>query len=342
MVASPQVLLVGSVPLSSNEETFRSIAKALPTQLKRIPDGETGHRSNFIAWQHPVFPINVVQPRWGGQPPKEKPNFKYAASDLKPTGYDDAAISSYAVFERLQGESVIPSNVRFQVGLPTPATAVRGFVETDYCAEIEPLYEERLLQAAKRIQGEIPHSKLTLQWDLPFEIGMLEVERGRLSEPLNGPYFSDVQSGIIERLARLAQSVASDVEMGFHICYGDMGHVHFVEPDNIGLMVSLANEIHRRISPIHPISYIHMPVPKGRTDDAYFKPLQSLAIDHETQLYLGVVHPGDEDGTKARLEAAKKVYSGGIGVASECGLGRTPREELESILAISAIVVSLH
>lgn len=338
MAPSPQVLFIGSVPLSSNEETFRTLAKALPTQLKRIPDGETSHRANFIGWQRPVFPTNVVQPRWGGQPPKEKADFKYTVSDLKPTGYDGAAIASYAIFEKLQAESVIPSNARFQVGLPTPATTVRGFVETEYCAEIEPLYEERLLQAAKRIQAEIPHSKLTLQWDLPYDVAMIEVERGRLIDPFNDPYFSDVESGTIDRLARLAQSVAPDVEMGFHICYGDLYHVHFVEPDNMDLMVSLANAIQKRISPIHRISYIHMPVPKGRTDDAYFQPLQSLAIDPETQLYLGVVHPGDEDGTKARLEVAKKAYSGGIGVATECGLGRTPREELDSILTISARV----
>ena len=338
MAASPQVLLIGSIPLSSSEETFRTIARALPTQLKRIPDGETGLRGNFIGWQHNSFPINVVQPRWGGRPPDKRTDFHYTTSDLKPTGYDDIATTSYSVFKKLQHDSVIPSGVRFQVCLPTPATVVRGFVETAYCAEIEPLYENRLLLAAKRIQDEIPHSELTLQWDLPFEIAMLEVEKGRLDEPLNAPYFSSVQAGIVDRLARLAQCVAPDVELGFHVCYGDMGHVHFVEPENIGVMVSLANDIHKRISPIHSISYIHMPVPKGWNDDAYFKPLQSLVIHHETQLYLGVVHPGDEDGTKARLEAAKKFYSGAIGVASECGLGRTPKEELEGILAISATV----
>lgn len=35
------------------------------------------------------------------------------------TGYDDAAIESYAIFKRLREEGIIPQGVRFQVGLPS-------------------------------------------------------------------------------------------------------------------------------------------------------------------------------------------------------------------------------
>lgn len=254
---------------------------------------------------------------------------------MKPTGYDESSITSYAIFRQLQQDSVIPQGVRFQVGLPSPLGVVRGFVESDYCSEIEPLYEHHLLQALDRIQDHIPRKSLTIQWDIPFEVAMLEYESGQLKDPFLAPYFPNVQEGILDRLIRLASKVAADVEMGFHLCYGDFGHVHFVEPEDTAMIVNLANEIILRISPVHAISYIHMPVPKSRTDRAYFEPLNSLRLG-KTQLYLGLVHPHDKDGTKARIAACKEVFSGEFGIASECGMGRTPREDFDSILAISA------
>ena len=49
------VHLAGSVPLGSAEEVFRRVAGALGDRLRRIPDGETGPRSDWILWQYPVF-----------------------------------------------------------------------------------------------------------------------------------------------------------------------------------------------------------------------------------------------------------------------------------------------
>jgi len=40
--AARQVLLVGSVPLDSAEQVFRTAVSILGTCLRRIPDGETG------------------------------------------------------------------------------------------------------------------------------------------------------------------------------------------------------------------------------------------------------------------------------------------------------------
>lgn len=80
-----------------------------------------------------------------------------------------------------------------------------------------------------------------------------------------------------------------------------------------------------------------MPVPKDRNDAAYFAPLEELKLQDNTQLFLGLIHHADEDGTRRRVEAAEKVVKK-FGVATECGMGRTPPEELESILKICAAV----
>src|SRR5579864_1267581 len=45
------VHLLGSVPLENAEEVFRTVSSILGGRLRRIPDGETGVRINWIGWQ---------------------------------------------------------------------------------------------------------------------------------------------------------------------------------------------------------------------------------------------------------------------------------------------------
>jgi len=45
------VHLVGSVPLSGAEEVFRTASAILGERLRRLPDGETGDRTNRFGWQ---------------------------------------------------------------------------------------------------------------------------------------------------------------------------------------------------------------------------------------------------------------------------------------------------
>ena len=49
------VHLVGSVPLEGSEAVFRATAAALGPWLERLPDGETGRRTNWIEWQIPML-----------------------------------------------------------------------------------------------------------------------------------------------------------------------------------------------------------------------------------------------------------------------------------------------
>lgn len=203
------------------------------------------------------------------------------------------------------------------------------------CAQVDLLYQERLLQALQHIQEKIPASDLTIQFDLPAEISLLEYQRGNTEDKYWKLYFLLVKAGIVQRLVALAAAVKYDVEMGYHLCYGDMGHVHFVQPPDTGLMVDLVNTIVQKIGPDHRVAYVHMPVPKDRQDEAYFKPLRSLEL-YGTKLFLGVVHANEESGTKKRLEAAQAAFPNIAGVGTECGMGRTPTEELDNILKICA------
>jgi hypothetical protein len=76
-------------------------------------------------------------------------------------------------------------------------------------------------------------------------------------------------------IARLAAAVPPDVELGFHLCYGDLDAKHFVEPVDSTKMVEMANLMVRSVP--RSVTWIHMPVPMDRTDDAFYVPLKSCS-----------------------------------------------------------------
>ena len=131
---------------------------------------------------------------------------------------------------------------------------------------------------------------------------------------------------VLERIAALCAAVPSDLELGFHLCYGDFGAKHFIEPQDTAKLVEMANALTKRIG--HPVSYIHMPVPAARSDHAYFRPLGDLQLGSATKLYLGLVHASDgADGTRKRIAAAQR-YVRRFGIASECGMARARTPEV--------------
>lgn len=331
------VHLVGSVPLGSAEEVFRITSSILGGRLRRIPDGEIGVRTNWIGWQiqflaaNPHFEVIPPDPNTYAPLPHIKLRSPVPSSEIRfdRLGYADAAIASYAVFSQLKRAEVIPNHCRFQVSLPTPLAPVRAFVVPEDQAEVEPAYEAAMFAELDRIAATIPHDELAIQWDVAVEFGLLE------------GVFADspqVKQGIIERLIRIGERVPADVELGYHLCYGDAGHKHFKEPEDTSKLVEVANAVSAGVK--RTINWIHLPVPRNRTDDAYFAPLRNLQLHPETELYLGLVHYTDGvEGTRRRIEAAQRVVTD-FGVATECGFGRRPAETIPDLLRIHSEVAA--
>jgi hypothetical protein len=73
-------------------------------------------------------------------------------------------------------------------------------------------------------------------------------------------------------------------------------------------------------------------VPKPRTDEAFFVPLDKLTLRPETDLYLGLVHHNDDAGNKARLAAGRR-HAKVDGIGTECGMARGDPARLPSLLA---------
>jgi SAM-dependent methyltransferase len=327
--------LAGSVPLATAEDVFRRVAASLGDRLRRIPDGETGPRSDWILWQYPVFssrPEFVVGPP--GEAgyrtlPKLRLRDGVAAREvqLDGLGYAETAIASYRLFARLKRDGVVPSHCRLQVCLPTPLAPVSAFVAPEHQAQIEPIYEAVMLRELAAILAAVPADQLAIQWDARVEFAMLE--------GLTAAWFSEVRAGVLERLLRLARHVPADVELGFHLCYGDEAHGHFVELQDCRKLVEIANALAASLS--RPLNWIHMPVPRGM-DDERLAPLSSLTLAPGTELYLGLLHADDGvGGARARIAAASR-HVRGFGVATDCGWGRGGSDAVDGLLKLHRAV----
>ena len=146
----------------------------------------------------------------------------------------------------------------------------------------------------------------------------------------------------VDALRRIASDVKPEVEMGFHLCYGDIEHKHFVEPRDTRLLVELANKLFEEVHQVHRISWIHIPVPKDRKDAGYFAPLKNLHLPPETEIFMGLLHAHDLVGSLDRINAASEALSKDFGVATECGMGRTGQEDSANLLSIAALVSNPH
>ncbi|MBT3549572.1 MAG: hypothetical protein HOO19_17235 [Rhodospirillaceae bacterium] len=325
--------LVGSAPYDTADESFRAAMEHLGGHLKRLPDGEVGERDTWIRWQNkrigqsPQMRVSKTENIYVPFPPYEiVPGVTSADEIVFPNlGYGDAAISSYGVFEKLTIEGIIPGDKRFMVGLPTPLSVAAFYVEPRSRDLFEQAYSRALGQEFDKMLETIPAHRLSIQWEVVSEFGLLE---GLMENHLG----DDMLDAITTRLAGLIDLVPENVEAGIHLCYGDSGHKHFIEPTDAGHLVDVANGAANKAK--RPIAWIHLPVPRERDDAAYFAPLANLALSPETELYLGLVHAtGGKEGTMRRLKAATAVVSD-FGIATECGLGRRERESIPDLLGI--------
>ena len=250
---------------------------------------------------------------------------------LKRIGFADAALASYEVFATLREQGAIPEHVRFQVCIPSPIAPMTILIEEGSRAAVEPAHLRQLHSEIAEIVEHIPHERLAIQWDVCQDVGIWE--------GFYPAYFDDPRSGVIERLHACAQIVPDDVEVGFHLCYGDFQHRHFMSPRDLGVATEMANRLAAAAG--RTIDWIHVPVPIDRDDDAYFAPLQALEIAPQTELYIGLIHYDDGlDGARRRIATARR-HREGFGIATECGFGRRAPETISPLLRLHADVAAL-
>ena len=336
------VHLVGSVPMAGPREVFETVSAALGARLKRIPDGETGERLNWITWLEPVFADNAALEKsdevfrvhaTGVARTRYRLKPGVAARDVRfgNLSYADNAEAAYREFAALKRAGKIAAGCRFQIDLVPAHSVIWLFLQDDLHAPLDPLYNEAVKREIDKIAARLPHGEIAIQFDVASAV-FARLERNDVSG--YGRSKQETQATFARILTDLANHVPADIELLFHFCYGDSNHKHVVEPTDMADMVELANRLSQNIS--RPIALIHMPVPRGRSDEAYFAPLKDLKLKPGTQLCLGVVHHTDGlAGTRRRMATAEKFVRD-FSIGTECGFGRRQPETIPELLRIHA------
>jgi hypothetical protein len=342
-----EVHLVGSVPMASAEAVFAAVGAALGSRLKRIPDGETGKRLDWITWLEPIFADNPAMElsdevfklhATASARRRYRLRRGRTAADLR---FDDLfyagfACDSYTVFKRLRDAGQVPAGARLQVDLVPAHSVLWLFMAEALQDAADPLYNEALEREIDKLATAIPQADLAIQFDVASAV-FARLQRGDYAP--YGKTRDEALARFVAILAKLGERVPRGVELLYHFCYGDSNHRHVVEPKDMADMVEVANALSRAVA--RPIDLIHMPVPKDRGDDAYFAPLRGLTLRPETRLSLGLVHhSGGIEGTKRRIATAKK-YEPDFSVATECGFGRRDPATIPELLKIHAEAADL-
>lgn len=329
--------LIGSIPLASSEDVFRTLSSELGRHLKRIPDGETGERSRWVYFQrqmlldHPAMELDPTVPpykfvQWDGKVVREIEQVRFKAG-VDPatvffeTGYDRAALESWEVFARLRSSGVVAPAMRFQVCLPTPHASGYLYVSGPARDTYFGVYERALKAALANIVKAVPAADLSIQWDVCQEV--LAFEGYFKDRP---PHYKKQTFGM---LGRLGDAVPADVELGYHLCYGSPRDEHLVQPKDAGILAEMMEGIVAATK--RHVDFLHIPVPKDRTDDAYYAPLKAWKRPAGTRLYLGLLHHDDEAGDRARVAVARRFVDD-FGLSAECGWGRTEPGRLPGLL----------
>jgi len=340
------VHLVGSVPLRDVREVFTTVSGALGQCLKRMPDGETGERSDWITWLEPAFAENPALEKsdelfrvhaTGTARVRYKLRAGKTVDDVQFDNlfYADIAKASYAEFAALKTQGVILKHVRFQIDLVPAHSVIWLFLQDDLHQPLDPIYNEALKREIDKIAAVLPHDQIAIQFDVASAV-FARLQRGEPST--YGKTRADMLASFSRILTALANHVPGDIELLFHFCYGDSNHKHVVEPADMGDMVDVANRLCADVG--RSVELIHMPVPRDRSDDAYFAPLARLRLRPETELSLGLVHYTDGvAGTRRRLATAER-HADRFSIATECGFGRRDPATITELLRIHAEVAA--
>jgi len=334
------IYLVGSVPLSSAAEVFETVGGLFGSRIRRIPDGETGERSDWITHLEALFRDNPSFERsdevfsvHATAPKRHRYRLKEgkAPQDVKfgNLGYADNARAAYQEFVRLREAGKIAPGTRLQVDLVPAHSVLWLFVVEDQQLALDPLYNAAVAHEIDAIPAGIPHRDLAIQFDIASAV-FARLER---AEPtIYGQTKREMFDRFSSIIAGLAGHVPADIELLVHFCYGDADHRHAIEPNDTGDMVEMANRISSKLK--RPIQLIHMPVPRARSDPAYFAPLRRLALHPETELALGLIHYTDGiEGMRRRMDTARQFVPN-YAVATECGFGRRAPHTIPELLRL--------
>ena len=245
------VHLVGSVPWRTRGAVFETVSAALGPRLKRIPDGETGERADWITWLEPVF---AEQPG-AGEVGRVVPAACHgnAAHPLPPqAGRMPAGRALRQPVLRRHRASLIPDFARLKrdrqdpARLPLPDRSGAGpFGDLAFsCRTICMRRSTRSTTKRSSARSTRSRRRCRTTRSRSSSTSHPRCSRGSNATTSRATAEQGRDAGDLRRiLIDLANHVPADIELLFHFCYGDFNHKHVVEPTDMADMVEMANRL---------------------------------------------------------------------------------------------------
>jgi hypothetical protein len=203
-MAGRDVYLVGSVPMADAARVFETVSGTLGRRIKRIPDGETGERGDWITWLEPVFAQSPALEKSGEifrihatgtarERYKLKPGRAPQDVHFDNLYYADIAKASYAVFKKLKNAGKIPAETKFQIDLVPAHSVIWLYLVDELHAPIDPIYNEAVKREIDKIAASLPHDEIAIQFDVASAV-FARLERnqsssyGRTKEEMQGTF----------------------------------------------------------------------------------------------------------------------------------------------------------
>lgn len=334
------IYLVGSAPMRDEADMFATMSAAFGKRLRWVPDGETGDRLNWVTWLEPIFANSAAliqsddifklhASAQGFRRYKLKPGKSASDVSFDNLYYADVAKKSYATFAKLKAEGKIDPSTKFQIDLVPAHSVLWLYIVDELQTPLDSIFNEALKREIDKIAAALPHDDIAIQLDVASAV-FARLQRGVANE------YGATKAEMLERfsqiVADLSNHVPADIDLLIHLCYGDNNHKHSVEPVDMDDMVQFTNHFAGKLT--RSVQLVHMPVPRDRSDDAYFAPLKNLKLPKGCELCLGLVHYTDGiEGTLARMKTARKFVEN-FAIGTECGFGRRAPATIPDLLNI--------
>jgi hypothetical protein len=338
----------GTVPLQNAREVFAWVGETVGSRARLVTDGETGeYRSQWS----PHLPWLASNPSLEPAPPRYEgvPNYRVrdgAVATFEPFEFGEWARASHEELRRARDAGVLPEQAKLLVTMPFAVDALAIYSDEGAFPAILGAYVEQSRASVEEMAATIPNEDLAIQWDIPY--AAVDWSGGDVTilgwKPLG-------RDETLDLLLEHAAWAPPEVEVGFHLCFGDGGSapddvmfddgsVPEARTDASGL-TELANALvagcARKIDFLHLATYDHW------LEAKHYLPLRELKLDPDTEVTLGVINmrrdnhvPVAEGMERARqrVAAAREAIGPTFGISTSCGLGRYTPDEFEAATAL--------
>lgn len=335
--------LVGSLPGDDTNDAMHLAVTHLGSRLRSLPDGETGHRHNWIIHiiegmrSHPDLELKkdgdwsdydktpVFRVRRGHTLRAESLDFGHV------TTFED----SWPAFMRVREEQQDPA-LAFQAGVPGDFDMALFTLGPVGAFRHRAAFRQATLREIREIFRR-GGKDVVFQIEIPAELAFV----ARMPAPLR-PLMARFLGRGVARLARLAPAGA---RFGIHLCLGDMNHRALASMPDTSPVVLLANAIAKAWPAGRSLEFVHAPFAAAqkvpRTDPAWYAPLTRLRLPRTTRFAAGFVHEDQDLEEQRELRGLIERNVGReVDVSTSCGLGRRTRPAAMAALERTAVLTA--